>query len=199
MTNNHYILSLVSRARVLLLPGCFLLALAFAGCSSVPTTVDKSAVRASTFSFLQPGNRQTPDYAERSQQAHALVQEAITKNLANKGITRANSGGDVTVAYLIIVGNNVATTSLNDYFGYSDDSATLVEKVHDNQAGSNKEQRNYYTAGTLVIDFVDPKTSRLIQRRSIQAPIVQNLSMEQRSARVQTIVDQALANLPVAH
>jgi len=51
----------------------------------------------------------------------------------------------------------------------------------------------------LVIDFVDPKTSKLLQRRSIQAPVLRNLPMEQRSARLQTVVDQALANLPVSH
>ena len=199
MTHTRYTALLTSQARSLLLLTCLALMILLVGCSSVSTTVNKGAVRANTFSFMDKGNRQTPEYADRSQQAHALVQQAIANNLANKGVTRANSGGDVTVAYLIIVGNNVATTSLNEYFGYSDDSTALVEKVHDTQAGSKKDQRNYYTAGTLIIDFVDPKTSKLIQRRSIQAPIVQNLSMEQRSSRVQTVVDQALADLPVTH
>ncbi len=63
-----------------------------------------------------------------------MVQEAITKFLAAKGITYAPSGGDVTVAYLIVVGNNSATPSLNSYFGYTDDSEALVEKVHAEQA-----------------------------------------------------------------
>jgi hypothetical protein len=199
MTNTRYIALIISHARSLLLLVWIQLMILFVGCSSVSTTVNKGAVRANTFSFMDRANRQTPDYAERSQQAHALVQQAIANNLASKGITRANSGGDVTVAYLIIVGNNVATTSLNEYFGYSDDSTALVEKVHDTQAGSKKEDRNYYESGTLVIDFLDPKSSQLIQRRSIQAPVLRNLTMEQRSARVQTVVDQALANLPVTH
>jgi hypothetical protein len=35
-----------------------------------------------------------------------------------QGVSRAADAGDVTVAYLIIVANNVTTTSINTYFGY---------------------------------------------------------------------------------
>jgi hypothetical protein len=38
-----------------------------------------------------------------------MVQQAIIHNLAGKGVTYTPTAGDVTVAYLIIVGNNVAT------------------------------------------------------------------------------------------
>jgi hypothetical protein len=85
------------------------LATAIAGCSSVKTQVDSGAVKARTFSFLDRGSRQTPDYAEANKQAHAMVQQAIIHNLAGKGVTYTPTAGDVTVAYLIIVGNNVAT------------------------------------------------------------------------------------------
>ena len=43
-------------------------------------------------------------------------------------------GGDVTVAYLIIVGNNATTTSLNEYFGYTADADALTDKVHKSEA-----------------------------------------------------------------
>ena len=198
MTNRSARFVFVSLAKRIPLLACVFLALILVGCSSVQTHVDKGAINARTFSFINTGNRQTPNYAETSRQAHALVQQALINNLSPKGIAHAERGGDVTVAYLIIVGNNAATASLNDYFGYTDDSAALVHKVHDAETGTDKD-RSYFEAGTLVIDFVDPKTSKLLQRRSIQAPVLRNLPMEQRSARVQTVVDQALANLPVSH
>jgi hypothetical protein len=125
-----------------------------------------------------------------------MVQQALIQNLAAKGVTYTPNNGEATVAYLIIVGNNVATTSLNQYFGYTDDSDALVEKVHKQQAES-KDNRGYFEAGTLVIDVLNPKTSKLLQRRSIEAQVMRNLPAEQRSARVQKIVDQALANLPI--
>jgi hypothetical protein len=200
MSKNRYArLPFDSAASTGLLLTVLSLALSLMGCSSVDTRVNKGSVKASTFSFMPTPNRQAPTYAETAKQAHALVQNAIINNLSSKGVTHISAGGDVTVAYLIIVGNNVATTSLNEYFGYSDDSSALVQEVHDSGAGSSKESRDHFESGTLVIDFVDPSNAKLIQRRSIQAPVVRDLSTQERSARLQTIVDQALASVPISH
>jgi len=179
------------------LVGCLFLAGLVAGCSSVKTQVDKSAVKARTFSFLNTGSKQLPSYAEERKQAHEMVQQALIKNLAAKGVSYTPSGGDVTVAYLIVVGNNSTTTSLNSYFGYTPDSEAFVNKVHSEQTG-NDNARGYFEAGTLVIDLVDPTTSKLLQRRSIQAQVLRNLPTETRQARVQAIVDQALKDLPIS-
>jgi len=168
------------------------LTLALAGCSSVKTSVDKGAVNARTFSFLNTGSRQTPSNSRK--QAHELVQQALINNLGRKGVTYTATGGDVTVAYLIVVGNNGATTSLNEYFGYSDDTTAMVDKVHSAQTGG--DDRGYFEAGTLVIDFVDPATSKLLQRRSVHSQVLRNLTMEARTARVQALVDQALKDVP---
>jgi hypothetical protein len=173
------------------------LAVFVAGCSSVKSHVDEGRISARTFSFLNTASRQTPNYAEDSKQAHAMVQQAIINNLAGKGITNLPSGGDITVAYLIIVGNNISTTSLNEYFGYTEDSMAMVQEVHKKQTAS-QGNRGYFEAGTLVIDFLSPATSKVLQRRSIEAPILRNLPTEQRTERVQTIVNQALSDLPIA-
>jgi hypothetical protein len=171
--------------------------LVLAGCSSVKTHVDQGAVKARTFSFINTGPQTTPSYAEDRQQAHVMIQQAIIKNLAAKGVSQVTSGGDITVAYLVIVGNNATTTSLNRYFGYGSDADALVEKVHKEQTETDPN-RNYFEAGTLVIDLVDPRTSKLLQRRSIQAQVLRNLPMETRATRVQTIVDQALADVRIS-
>ena len=181
-----------SAARV----GCFLLAGLLAACSSVKTHVDKGEIKARTFSFLNTGARTLPNYAEDRAQAHAMVQAAIKTNLAARGVAFVPSGGDVTVAYLIVVGNNVSTTSLNGYFGYTDDSAAIVNKVHSEQTGGNTD-RGYFEAGTLVIDFLEPATSKLLQRCSIQAQVLRNLPLETRTARVQALVDQELKDVPI--
>jgi len=183
MRNGAYILPIVA-------------ALVVAGCSSVKTKVDTGPITASTFSFLDTGARVAPAATDKRAQAHALIQEAITRNLAGKGVGRVNTGGEVTVAYLVIVGNNVATTSLNDYFGYAADASELVDKVHTTQA-VNGNERGYFEAGTLVIDLVNPKTSKLLKRSSISAPILRDLPLDARQSRVQTIVDQALGDLRI--
>jgi hypothetical protein len=170
--------------------------LAGTGCSSVTTNVNEGTVHARTYSFLDTGKRQAPNYAETSQQAYEMVKQALMNNLAAKGLTYTASGGDVTAAYLIIVGNNASTTSLNDYFGYTSDSAALANKVHKEQTGG--ANRDYIESGTLVIDLLDPKNSKLLQRRSITAKLLRNLPMESRTARLQAVVDQALNDVRIA-
>jgi hypothetical protein len=177
------------------MPAVFL-AVAIAGCSSVKTHVDEGKVNAHTFSFLDTAARQRPSYAESSQQAHAMIQRAIIHNLGARGITHLQSGGDITVAYLVIVGNNTTTTSLNEYFGYTPDANALVNKAHSQQTSDSN--RGYFEAGTLVIDILKPNNSTLLQRRSIQAGVLRNLSTEQRTARIQALVDQALSNVPLS-
>jgi len=172
-------------------------ALALAGCSSVKTHVDTGPIHARTFSYINTGSRALPTYADSRKQAYAKVQEAITKNLTSKGLIQVGQGGDVTVAYLIIVGNNATTTSLDDYFGYTADANALVDKVHKSEAVKGND-RGYFEAGTLVIDILDPKTSKLLKRSTVQAQILRELPLDQREARLQQYVDQALSDLRIA-
>jgi hypothetical protein len=171
---------------------------ALTACSSVKTQVGEGPLAARTFSFVSPGPKPVPTYADTRAHVHTMIQSAITKNLGSKGVTRVQSGGDVLVAYLVIAGNNAATTSLNEYFGYQADASALVERVHQEQAVKNTN-RDYFEAGTLVIDFVDPKTSKLIRRTSISAPVLRNLPEGEREARIQGIVDQALSGVHISH
>jgi hypothetical protein len=172
-------------------------ALALAGCSSVKTHVDTGPIHARTFSFINTGARPLPTYAENRKLIHQNVQEAIAKNLTAKGLTQVPQGGDITVAYLVIAGNNATTTSLNDYFGYTADADALVNQAHKSGAVKSNE-RGYFEAGTLVIDILDPQTSKLLKRGTVQAQILRELPMDEREARLQSFVDQALSDLKIA-
>ena len=172
-------------------------ALTLVGCSTPKTHVDSGPIHARTFSFINTGSRTQPDYSEKRKQVHAEVQAAITRNLAAKGLKDVNQGGDVIVAYLVIAGNNATTTSLNEYFGYTSDATALVDQVHREQAMKGND-RSYFEAGTLVIDFLDPATSKVLKRASVQAPILRALPLEEREARLQKFVDQALSDLRIA-
>ena len=151
-------------------------ALAAAGCSSVKTHVDTGPITARTFSFLNTGPKERPAYADKRTQVYTMINEAITRNLA---------------------GNNATTTSLNDYFGYTDDAAKLVDKVHTEQAIKDQD-RNYFEEGTLVIDIISPQTMKLLKRTAIQSPILRNLAPDVRQARIQSFVDQALSGLRIS-
>jgi hypothetical protein len=72
-----------------------------AGCSSTPTEVTSGAIRACTFSFVAR-KTQAPSHADNREAFHKMIQSAITQNLVARGVTRAATGGDVVVAYLVI-------------------------------------------------------------------------------------------------
>jgi hypothetical protein len=168
-------------------------ALALASCSSTPTTVDSGPIHARTFSFVNPGTR--PDYADNTEAVHQMIQAAITKNLAAKGVSKVDSGGDVTVAYLVIVGNNVSTTAVGDYFSQSEDATALQDEL--SKAYTNNKNPNSFEAGTLIIDVIDSKSYKLLKRGYASRQILQNPSAQARAERVQEVVDQILASLRV--
>jgi hypothetical protein len=169
--------------------------LVLAGCSSTPTHVDKGPIHARTFNFVNRGTRPSPGYADERQAVHTMIQEAITKNLAGHGITKVDSGGDVTVGYLVIIGNNVSTTMISEYFGYGQNAVGLQEKAQ--KAYTSYDSPGYFEAGTLVIDVIDPQTNELLKRGYAVRSTMKNLPEDQKEARIQEAVDEILGDLKV--
>ena len=169
--------------------------LLLAGCST-PTRVDKGPVKAQTFNFINGGVAPTAEFADKREVVHKTIQDAITQNLTGKGLRKVDSGGDVTVAYLVIVGNNASTESISTYFGYGRDAAELHDKAQDAYAGSKNP--NYFEAGTLLIDVVDAKTFKLVKRNYVVRPILSNPTAEVRAAYIQAAVDEVLKDLRIA-
>ncbi|HEY8239984.1 MAG TPA: DUF4136 domain-containing protein [Kiritimatiellia bacterium] len=170
--------------------------LALAGCATEqPARVSTGAIKASTFDFVTvaPGKH---EFADDSASTHASIQAAIQDVLAAKGLNRSEGGGDVKVAYLVIVGNNVTTTSINDYFGYGREDAKLVEQAHKASAVDNKNP-DYYEAGALVIDIIDAKDFKLLRRDYVVRPLFRNTPPDIREARIRDAVSEALAELQV--
>jgi len=170
--------------------------LALAGCSSTPTKVDNGPIKAGSFSFVNTGRAQ-PDYADSRAEVHKLIQDAITADLARRGVNHVASGGDLTVAYLIIVGNNATTSAINDYFGYGRDASALGEIAHEKY--TRNKNPNYFEAGTIVIDLIDGPTNKLLKRNYATRPLLANPSNDVRAARIQQAVDEALQGLQITH
>ncbi len=167
--------------------------LTLAGCSSTPKRVDTGPIAARSFSFVQIQGKPAPVYADNGQEIHALIQNAITQSLARRQVNRVDNGGDITVAYLIITGNNAVTTSIDEYFGYGgDDVGDLRDKAHKMYTGSKNP--NYFEAGTLLIDLVDSKSWKLLKRGYATRALQHNVAPEVRSARIQEVVEQILAD-----
>jgi Domain of unknown function (DUF4136) len=172
--------------------------LIIAGCSSTaPTRVDKGSLRVHTYNFINGGIALTPPATNRRDAIHQLIQKAIINGLTAKGLQRTDGTGDVTVAYMIIVGNNVSTEAVTTYFGMGRDSDALHNKAQD--AYTSSQNPNRFEAGTLVIDVLDAKTYELLYRNYVVRPILGNVTAAVRGERVQEAVDTALANLRIAN
>jgi hypothetical protein len=126
-----------------------------------------------------------------------MIQKAITDNLSARGMSKVDGVGDITVAYLIIVGNNVSTMTINTYFGYGEDATKLAEKAQEKYATDNKNP-NYFEAGTLVIDLIDSKTFKLLKRSYVTRPILKSASDDVRQNHIRDAVDEALKDVRVA-
>src|SRR5262245_60082539 len=119
---------------VLPLFGAVALSLTVTACSTVTTHIDKGAIKAGSFSFVNQVRPPSPNPDDRSAQGLAMIRQAIANNLSARGVREVPSGGDVTVAFLVIVGNNVSTVALDSYFGYNNDSDALLSKIHSQDA-----------------------------------------------------------------
>jgi len=170
--------------------------LALASCSSTPAKVDHGPVRARTFSFVNTGAKPAPAYADNRQIIHPMIQDAITRTLAGRGVSRVPAGGDITVSYLVIIGDNASTTSINDYFGYGEDASALHEKAH--AAYGKSKNPNYFEGGTLLIDLVDSKSFKLLKRGYATRPVLRDLPNDARAARIQEVVDEIFRDVRIA-
>ncbi|MEK7779884.1 MAG: DUF4136 domain-containing protein [Verrucomicrobiota bacterium] len=169
--------------------------LLLAGCSTTPpSTVDTGPIRASSYSFIAGGvTSAAPEFADRRQQVHAMIQDSITQNLSGRGLSKLPQDGDVIVAYLVIVGNNASTEAISTYFGYGRDAAGLQEKAHEAYTSSNNPNR--FEAGTLLIDIIEAKTYKLLKRSFVVRPLLRNPTAEVQAHRIQEAVDAALQDL----
>ncbi len=170
-------------------------AVALAACSSAPKTVNTGTISGRTFAFVDRGVRPATSSNEPRQRVHGLIQDAITKNLATRGVARVDRGGDLTVGYLIIIGNNAATERIADYFNDVDAAAALHEKAH--AAYTSSKNPNQFEAGTLVIDISDTRTFKLLKRGYATRPILRNIPENARPSQVQEVVDVILSDLRI--
>jgi len=169
-------------------------ALMVAGCSSVPTRVDKGPLRAATYSLMASKAPAGVVVNEHRQLIHQLIQSAIVQQLDSKGLKQVPTGGEVQVGYLVIVADNATTAAYDDYFGYGRDAAELAEKAH-KKLGHSKS-RDLFEVGALVIDVVDSRDSKLLFRAYVHTDVL-DTTPANRAERINRLVASCLGELRV--
>lgn len=113
------------------------------------------------------------------------VHGAIERELALKGVERADSGGpDLLIHYHATVAGRIDVNSVDQSYGYC-----LAEDCPPDQYE--------YEAGTLVVDLMDAKTNRLVWRGWAQSRLEAFLEDPDRmSQTVRESVTRMMSQLP---
>lgn len=165
-----------------------------AGCSSTPTRVDTGPIKAETFSFVPKRPTQDESFADKREAVHALIKQAIGDDLSARGLKQVENNGDVLIAYLVIVGNNATTESINTYF-YGTDANALLHKAH--EAYTGPDTPFYFESGTLLVDIIDGKTHELLWRSYVTRPLLRDATADVRAANIQEAVNALLKKLKI--
>lgn len=134
--------------------------------------------KADEFPAGDPRLDKNPDFRDR-------VEGAVEKALALKGIQRSTSGTpDMVVHYHASISDRIDVNRTEREFGYcqgADCESWVIE----------------YEAGTLVIDFIDARTNRLIWRGWAQDSVEGVLDNPERMVRqINEAVSRMLARFP---
>jgi hypothetical protein len=131
------------------------------GCVTTSATTSPNANLAHyrTFSFFQSTDAHPMQAAFERSPAGQVVQERIASDLQSKGLTETSNNPDLLVAYHT---KTQQKTDVTDW-GYSGFY----------WGGPRNVTVDQYTQGTLLIDFIDPKTKQIVWRGTASA-IVNN-------------------------
>lgn len=170
--------------------------LTLAGCSSTPTRVDTGAVRAKTFNFFDARAANSAPLKPREAEIHGLIQAAIVKELAAKGLTKVEKDGDVTVTYLVIVSDGGKTVSYNEFYGVGGPADDLQLRAHDAFTVKNRNLTQY-KAGTLLVDVANFREYQVYWRNYVWSPILSDLPDAERKDRLEGFVRDVLKPLRI--
>lgn len=122
---------------------------------------------------------------------HRMIQKSLASNFRANNFQVGSGSAELIVGYLVLVQNNYSTIAQDDYFGYGRDSEAIVDKAQ--TLGVVKNNRpDRFESGTIVVDVIDAKTSKLVYRGHATRDIYKNNSASARQALINQAVTEAL-------
>lgn len=165
-----------------------LLAICFAGCTSVPMPKGNSKGYSSV-RFVAPNAPLGTDSAPAFVEANGMIKKAITAEMEKAGLKVVEGNADLIVAYLIIFQDNTSTSYSNQYYGLQDFS-DIVTMAH--KKGMKKDYAEAVQKRALVIDLIDAKTHKLVYRNYALGGMLAKLPEQERQEHLNTLVAQTL-------
>jgi hypothetical protein len=170
-------------------------AFAFAGCSTVTVTTDYdrsvSFAKYRSYSLSPAARGQT-----LSPSSEAALRESLRTKLAERGIGQVQSGkADLAVVRHVFTQEKLAVQQYTDW-GYGSSAWPYGYGYYSPWAGAPMTYTDVhqYTEGTLVLDFVDTRTKKLVFRGVGQAVVS---GPESNAGKIQEAVEKIVEKLPL--
>ena len=161
------------------------------GCSSISVTTDFDDkidfTRLSTYSWLANPATPSADIQEelaRNTLIEGRVQRAVDAQLAAKGIRKTTQDPDMLVAFHTGVKDKVNVQSWGYGYGWGYGPRGGDVTTH------------HYQEGTLILDFIDPKTKRLLWRGAGKKVLSEKTTPEKSKKEVNEAVQKILEKYP---
>lgn len=124
------------------------------------------------------------------------VREAVDNQLVSKGISKVESDkADILVNYLTKVDKKINVDTFNTHYGYNPYYGPRWG-AWGGTMGTTQTTVREYEVGTLIIDLIDNKTSKLIWRGSVADTIRDKNTPQERVQVVNEAIGQVMLNFP---
>jgi hypothetical protein len=165
--------------------------LLLSGCAGIQVTTDYDpAVDLTTlrnYAWMKGQQARQSDPRIDNSLLDTRIRNAIDAELAGKGFEVMGADqADFLVGYHAAVQKKIDAYTMSNSYGYRPGWGTGYSDIHVYE----------YEEGSLVIDFVDPKTKNLLWRGAAQAEVNRSLTPEKRETRIRTAVEKILARFP---
>ncbi|MCH6559316.1 DUF4136 domain-containing protein [candidate division KSB1 bacterium] len=130
-----------------------------------------------------------PQNVEINQLTVRRIKNAVTNELLAKGLQESSSNADILIA---MHGTTKEKLDITDW-GYSTGSY-----YGGGYWGGRNIDVNQYTEGTLILDFIDSKSKRLVWRGVAKGAVDPSLTPEQRTKRINEGAAKLMAQFPPA-
>ncbi len=125
------------------------------------------------------------------------IRNSIEQQLVSQGYQKTDAGSDLYVNYSVLTEDKVDITTHNLYGGYGAGWGWRGGYGYRGvQPGFTDVDVREYKSGTLLIDFIDPASNKLIWRGMGSKRIPSSTTPEKLDKLVNTVVESILNNFP---
>jgi len=170
------------------------------GCSSVKVSTDHDQnadfSQLKTYKWITAITNTSKDVIQVTSISDTRIRNAINKQLGVQGYQEQTEIADLHINYSVLTEDKTDIQTYNTYGGYSSRWGWGAGYGYRGMSAHSGATVRSYKSGTLVIDFVDPKTNKLIWRGLGSERIPSERTAKNMDKLVREVVESILKKFP---